>query len=437
MSSVSVPKLYRSVIEDVINGVRDLFLDDGVDEQVLIDLKQTWYKKVEETKALIDENNKDKGASTTGASSNSNSTTLSTTTTITPATRPVTAAQSQVTQVIASNQPRHITTGSSGLPTQTSITQVITTNQPRTLNAGGSSSYSQPAQISQVIPSNQPRTLTTIGTTLPQQTQITPVIATNQARHITTAGGSGLPQQLSFPSGSVIPHTVLQFPSGERIDGSKSVPSGKVIFLNTQASGLMSSSATTASLALPPELASSLLQQANNPNNSGGVINIQSMQPQELVVRHTSNPTSVINGPTTIQFQPASGDQRATRPPHPNSSGGTTNVVQLDGPNDNSSDDDDDDDEFRDNDDDHEDDDNDQNDDENEYTGEEEEPLNSEDDVSDEDPHELFDTDNVVVCQYDKITRSRNKWKFHLKDGIMNLQGKDYVFQKAIGDAEW
>lgn len=31
------------------------------------------------------------------------------------------------------------------------------------------------------------------------------------------------------------------------------------------------------------------------------------------------------------------------------------------------------------------------------------EPLNSEDDVSDEDPVELFETDNVVVCQYDKV----------------------------------
>lgn len=425
MSAATVPKLYRSVIEDVINSVRDMFLDDGVDEQVLIDLKQTWYKKVEETKALIDENNKDKGASTTGASSNSS---LSTTTTITPATRPVTTQQPHVTTVISSNPSRHITTGSSALSTQTQITQVITSNQPRPLTSGGSS-LSQPAQITQVITSTQPRQLNT-GTTLGQQTQITPVITTNPTRHITT-GSSALPQQLSFPQ------TVLQFPSGDRIDGSKSVPQ-KVFFLNTQTPGLMSSSAATASLALPPELANSILQQATF--GSGTVINIQSAQPQESVVRHTSNPTSVINGPTTIQFQPAatnSVNQRTTRPPQPNSSGTNTNIVQLDGPNDNSSDEDDDDDEFRDNDDDHDDNDEDQNDDENEYTGEEEEPLNSEDDVSDEDPHELFDTDNVVVCQYDKITRSRNKWKFHLKDGIMNLQGKDYVFQKAIGDAEW
>lgn len=31
------------------------------------------------------------------------------------------------------------------------------------------------------------------------------------------------------------------------------------------------------------------------------------------------------------------------------------------------------------------------------------EPLNSEDDVSDEEGQELFDTENVVVCQYDKV----------------------------------
>jgi len=31
--------LYRSVIEDVINDVREVFLDEGVDEQVLMELK--------------------------------------------------------------------------------------------------------------------------------------------------------------------------------------------------------------------------------------------------------------------------------------------------------------------------------------------------------------------------------------------------------------
>lgn len=108
-------------------------------------------------------------------------------------------------------------------------------------------------------------------------------------------------------------------------------------------------------------------------------------------------------------------------------------LVQIDGGIDTSDEDDDEDD-----DDDVEDEDEDK-DEEPEYLegAVEEEPLNSGDDVSDEDVPDLFDTDNVVVCQYDKISRSRNKWKLYLKDGIMNLAGKDFVFQKSNGDAEW
>ncbi|NXT82086.1 TF2AY factor, partial [Zapornia atra] len=67
----------------------------------------------------------------------------------------------------------------------------------------------------------------------------------------------------------------------------------------------------------------------------------------------------------------------------------------------------------------------------------EEDPLNSGDDISEQDIPDLFDTDNVIVCQYDKIHRSKNKWKFYLKDGVMSFEGKDHVFAKAIGDAEW
>ncbi|KAL1138919.1 hypothetical protein AAG570_008981 [Ranatra chinensis] len=115
-------------------------------------------------------------------------------------------------------------------------------------------------------------------------------------------------------------------------------------------------------------------------------------------------------------------------------------VPQLDGHHDTSDDDDDDDeDDEVDAEDDDDDDADEKEDEENDEIdgGPEEEPLNSGDDVSEEDPSDLFETDNVVVCQYDKITRSRNKWKFYLKDGIMNLGGKDYVFQKSNGDAEW
>lgn len=36
-----------------------------------------------------------------------------------------------------------------------------------------------------------------------------------------------------------------------------------------------------------------------------------------------------------------------------------------------------------------------------------------------------------------QIHRSKNRWKFYLKDGVMCYGGKDYVFSKAIGEAEW
>ena len=39
------------------------------------------------------------------------------------------------------------------------------------------------------------------------------------------------------------------------------------------------------------------------------------------------------------------------------------------------------------------------------FPGQDEDPLNTDDDDSDDDQLDMFDTDNVVVCQYDKVTR--------------------------------
>lgn len=36
-----------------------------------------------------------------------------------------------------------------------------------------------------------------------------------------------------------------------------------------------------------------------------------------------------------------------------------------------------------------------------------------------------------------QIHRSKNRWKFYLKDGVMCYAGKEYVFSKAVGEAEW
>merc|ERR1719228_471356 len=63
--------------------------------------------------------------------------------------------------------------------------------------------------------------------------------------------------------------------------------------------------------------------------------------------------------------------------------------------------------------------------------------LCTDDDISDDDASELFDTSNIVVCQYDKISKARNKWKFNLKNGVMNLDGRDYTFLRATGETVW
>ena len=44
---------------------------------------------------------------------------------------------------------------------------------------------------------------------------------------------------------------------------------------------------------------------------------------------------------------------------------------------------------------------------------------------------------DMVLCLYDKVTRSRNKWKTVLKEGIASIDGKDYVFAKCTGEFEW
>ncbi|KAI1743431.1 transcription factor IIA, alpha/beta subunit-domain-containing protein [Xylaria scruposa] len=43
----------------------------------------------------------------------------------------------------------------------------------------------------------------------------------------------------------------------------------------------------------------------------------------------------------------------------------------------------------------------------------------------------------IMLCMYDKVQRVKNKWKCVLKDGVLNVNGKDYVFHKATGEYEW
>lgn len=326
MAASGVPKLYHSVIEDVINNVREAFLDDGVDEQIISELKQIWERKLKETKAI---------------------------------------------EVKEPEQTSHVL-----LPLQQS--------------SGG-----------QIVPSAQQITLSPANL---QQTSL------QYTSGDITLGGQktltlAMPQKVTIAIPGQMNHGPIQT--------------------------VMSVPGSAATLSLPSEIVTtSLFPQAtlnqgnilntSHPLNTDQTTGIHYPHLTTDIAKHqytmtVANNQSVISGQTVPKQ--------------------TSGIIQLDGANDTSDDDDDDDDGFIDNEDNRGgEEEEEHNEDEND--AEEEEPLNSNDDDTDEDATELFYTENVVVCQYDKITRSKNRWKFHLKDGIMNLKGKDYVFQKAVGDAE-
>ena len=45
--------------------------------------------------------------------------------------------------------------------------------------------------------------------------------------------------------------------------------------------------------------------------------------------------------------------------------------------------------------------------------------------------------ENVVLCQFEKVTRTKNKWRCMFKSGLIHVNGKDYLFSKANGEFEW
>nr|XP_057944228.1 transcription initiation factor IIA subunit 1 [Doryrhamphus excisus] len=384
-NSNPVPKLYKTVIEDVINEVRELFLDEGVDEQVLLELKTLWESKLLQSKAVDGFHSEDQAA--------------------------LQAAQQQ--------QQQH----------QQQQQQVQQVQQ-----------VSQPAQTQQVILSPQQQQA-------PQQQVLVP--DSKILQHMTATGMSAAATQaaLALPTG-VTPYPQLITSSGQFLQVVRAPNGAQYIIQQPQQPILLQQQMQPGSVQAP------VIQQVLAPLQGGlsqqtGVI-IQQPQivlaPGNKVPGNTQVMQAAAMAPQTgqaaaaaqvqqvqqaqgaaapqAQVQPQqAGQPQAQQPPI---------MLQVDGAGDTSSDEDEDEEEEYDEDEEEE-----KDKDGGEDGQVEEEPLNSGDDVSDEEGQELFDTENVVVCQYDKIHRSKNKWKFHLKDGIMNLNGRDYVFSKAIGDAEW
>ncbi|TFL03078.1 transcription factor IIA, alpha/beta subunit-domain-containing protein [Pterulicium gracile] len=70
------------------------------------------------------------------------------------------------------------------------------------------------------------------------------------------------------------------------------------------------------------------------------------------------------------------------------------------------------------------------------------EAINSDLDDSEEDLDEDVDQGtagetDIVFCTYDKVARVKNKWKCVLKDGMVHVNGRDYLFAKCTGEFEW
>ncbi|XP_043236225.1 transcription initiation factor IIA subunit 1-like [Amphibalanus amphitrite] len=372
-SHAIVGQVYKSVVNDTIAAVRSFFLDEGVDEQVLQELKTLWETKLNQSRAVDL-----KEAETTPQQSKS-------------------ARASAVRAAARSAAP-----------------------------AAGAAAQ----------PVAQPQSLVPIQITIP-------------------------PQQPGGENKTI----VVQVP----VSAVQSGLAGQ--HLQT----ILSSAAAQATFALPPDIASSMLQQQLNEalrqssqqqqrvvtvapaagggvQYAGGVAPAQHRLPGQLDGSGDSPPAAERAGasftlPAGACAAPAPAAAAAAAAPSRSAEERRRadrrlarrlglRVPQTDGLDDTSDSDDDVDDDVEDDIDD-DDDDIGNDEDEEDQEGQEEEPLNSEDDVSDHEPADLQETFNVMVCQYDKITRSRNRWKFHLKDGIMNLDGKDYIFQKAGGDAEW
>ncbi|CAG9762716.1 unnamed protein product [Ceutorhynchus assimilis] len=306
-----VPIIYQQIIEDVITKVKEEFLEEGIDEHVLQELKQIWQSKLAATNCVPNEPDKQSRAANSS-------------------------------EQVASSEPQQME------PTQ-SVAIAST--------SGTASGFAPDTKM------------VLVDITLPSQ--------------------NGDQRVLKIK----IPSTALQ--------GNQ---------LHNLLAGALNGPVFQAIISLPHTLATSIMQQYIN----GALLS----QP---TATSTKNPAQTDGAMSDSEIKTVFPNQKGQNKKIANK------LNQVDGHGDSSSDDS------------TEGSDVDVQDEEMENKGSDEgsdeESLNSDDD--DEDFEDHFDTDNIVVCQFEKVYRHRNKWRFQFKDGIMNLNGVDGVFHKASGHTEW
>uniref|UniRef100_A0A2K5C915 Ral transcription factor IIA subunit 1 like n=1 Tax=Aotus nancymaae TaxID=37293 RepID=A0A2K5C915_AOTNA len=471
-----VPKLYRSVIEDVIEGVRDLFAEEGIEEQVLKDLKQLWETKVFQSKATEDffRNSIQSPLFTLQLPHNLHQTLQSSTASLViPAGR--TLPSFTTAELGTSNSSANFTFPGysihvpAGVTLQTASGHLYKVSVPImvTPTSGRADILQQPIQqVFQQL--GQP---SVIQTSVPQLNPCCLQATTEKSQRIETV----LQQPTILPSEPVdrkylenATSDTLVYPGNEH----KIMP--EVLLSHQESSHYVS---------LPSAVFSPQVSQTNSNVESvlsGSTSMTQNlhggslfMSPLGALHQHVTHTQPHILKNRTYGRDSVKQPRNIQEPSNILVSKKDSNcqvdlsiqvtdddineIIQVDGTGDTSS---------------NEEIGNARDVDENEFLGiidtgdlnvleeadsisnedsaanssdnedpqvdtVEEDPLNSGDDVSEQDVPDLFDTDNVIVCQYDKIHRSKNKWKFYLKDGVMCFGGRDYVFAKAIGDAEW
>ncbi|KAM7159067.1 transcription initiation factor IIA subunit 1 isoform 3-T3 [Molossus nigricans] len=347
----TVPKLYRSVIEDVINDVRDIFLDDGVDEQVLMELKTLWENKLMQSRA-------------------------------------VDGFHSEEQQLLLQVQQQHQTQ------------QQQHHHHHHHQQAQPQPKVPQQAQTQQVlIPASQQAAAPQV--IVPDSKLIQHMNASNMFSQIfDLKSAAATAATLALPAG-VTPVQQILTNSGQLLQVVRAANSAQYIFQPQQSVVLQQQVIPQMQ---PGGVQAPVIQQVLAPLPGGispqtGVI----IQPQQILF--TGNKTQVI--PTTVAAPtPAQAQITATGQQQPQAQPAQQQaplVLQVDGTGDTSSEEDEDEEE------DYDDDEEEDKEKDGAEDGQvEEEPLNSEDDVSDEEGQELFDTENVVVCQYDKPRHGNN-----------------------------
>ncbi|XP_077138565.1 TFIIA-alpha and beta-like factor isoform X2 [Ranitomeya variabilis] len=443
-----VPKLYKSIIEDVIEGVSELFAEEGVDEQVLKDLKHLWETKVIQSKAtegfFRDHSNipqfvlqlpqhlhQSLHASTVlqGSRNFSN---------FTGTDMSSIGSSGSFTLPPGLTYPIHLPAGmtvqtASGQLYKVTVPVMVTQapGAPRVLQQPVQQYFQNLAQPPRPIPSSQFGGNVQVGQNWPQQ-----VPQVSRPYEAVNGGEAERPPDSNF--GYANGETFIQ----QVVDMQNQHVASNVI--NQPLNGLKQTNFndTPPPLFSPKQTELTLTDNAEALNNLNMAQTVQGQEDYSSLLKSPSvdsvvdllllgddedvnkniplpnNNVNILDKLSTVANQMAPNDNE---------------IIQVDGIGDTSSDE-----ELgtvRDI-------------DENEFLGiidtEDlkalEDDSGSNDSTSnssdDEDP-EIDVIEEDPLNSGDDIHRSKNKWKFYLKDGVMCFGGKDYIFSKAIGEAEW